>query len=127
MPFVRRASSVFPCASSVNIFSSVTSGSNGMKLPWQPKEKNFFYPQYPVGRFFKLFCRNVSWVTLYQIPSSQVDWSNKKRLPVGVTVLHYMPYVAIVKTLKIVFSKSICPISKSFCRNVPLVNLYQIL
>ena len=78
---------LFP--SSVNIFSSVTSQSIVMKLhrkhplnvltripsncldPCRLKKK-FSQICWPI---FKQFCRNVPWLTLYQIPSSHVDWS----------------------------------------------------
>ena len=85
---------VVRCASSVNILSSVTSQSIGMRrhrkhplndltrIPsnvwdlWQPNEKNFkillllnWLPH------FQTICRNVPWMTLYHIYSSHVDWS----------------------------------------------------
>ena len=44
-------------------------------FPWQPKESNFKFFVYNGLHIFKLLCRIVPLVTLYQIPSSHVDKS----------------------------------------------------
>ena len=49
-------------------------------FPWQPKEKHSEHlKSLLLGKCqanFQIICRNVPRVTLYQIPSSHVDWSN---------------------------------------------------
>ena len=53
-------------------------------FPWQ--QNNFvleFYIAQTGWQVFKLFCWNVPWITLYQIPSSHVDWSKNMAAYIG--------------------------------------------
>ena len=126
------------CASCVNFFSSVTSGSIGMKLHRK-------LPLNDLTRFPSNFwdpCRilvsmAMKWKTLQNSSSPKLVVLGQPSVrflqamligqktwpPVSRAILHYM---AIVKIQKIFFSQTGWQIFKPFCRNVPRVTLYQI-
>ena len=70
---------------------------------------------------WKLFCINVPWGTLYQ-DCSNISDPLKNMAARGGACFRFM---CIVETLKIYLSKSISPIWKLFCTNVPWGTFYQ--